>query len=334
MPAFTVRDFTLQCGVRMAEIRLAYETYGELSGARDNLVVFPTYYTGRQRSNEPYFGAGRALDPARHMILVPCLLGNGESSSPSNTAGAHGGAAFPAVTVHDNVRLQKLLIDALFPVDRLALVIGWSMGGLQAYEWAVQHPDFVAAILPFCATARCSPHNHVFLEGVKAALRADAAFKDGTYDAPPERGLRAFGRVYAGWAYSQAYFDKALYRVRGFDTLEALLADWGDDHLGWDANDLLCKLATWQVADVSRNDAHGGNFEAAMRSVRARAIVMPSTSDLYFTNARCLEEAALIRQAELRPFQSDWGHCAATPSAPDPAFMAFLDSAIGELLTA
>ncbi len=329
MPIFTATDFTLQCGVTMDEIHLSYEVYGSLNAARNNLVVFPTYYTGRQHSNAPYFGPGRALDPANHMILVPCLIGNGESSSPSNTQGAFAGASFPSVTVHDNVRLQKQLIDALFPVDTIALVIGWSMGGLQAYEWAVQHGAGVARILPFCATARCAPHNHVFLEGVKAALQADRDFADGSI---PQAGLRAFGRVYAGWAYSQAFFDKELYRAIGFDSAEALLADWEQDHLNWDAHDLLCKLATWQSADVSRNTVHRGNFEAAMGKIRARAIVMPSTSDLYFTNARCLEEAALIPRAEFRPFQSQWGHCAATPSAPDPAFMDFLDAAIADLL--
>lgn len=329
---FTLRDVRLQSGQTLPEIKLAYRLYGKLNRRRDNLVVFPTYFTGRHDSNDPYFGAGRALDPARHCILVPCLIGNGESSSPSTLEGPRGGAAFPHVSLHDNVRLQHALIEAVCPVERIALVIGWSMGGMQTYEWVTQFPDLVEAALPFCATARCSPHNFVFLEGVKAALMADQAWQDGQYSAPPRKGLRAFGRAYAGWAYSGAFFDDGLYRDLGFTDLEALLRDWEDDHLSWDANDLLHKIRTWQQADVSANDRYKGDFSAALGAVTARMIVMPSSSDMYFSARQSEQEAAKIRNADFRPFVSDLGHCACTPSRPDPRFMAFLDKAIIELL--
>ncbi len=333
MPIHIERDVTLQSGDFMDAVQLSYEIYGELNTARDNLIVFPTYFTGRQSCNEPFFGAGRAIDPAKHCILVPSLIGNSDSSSPSNTTGARGGGRFPNFTIHDNVRLQRSLIDAVCPVEQIALVIGWSMGGVQTFEWAAQFPDVVSRALPFCATARCSPHNHVFLEGVKAALTADGSWENGGYVDPPERGLRAFGRAYAGWAYSSRFFDGAMYRELGFGTTEALLQDWERDHLTWDANDLLCKIWTWQHADISANDRYEGDLEAALEAIEARTIVMPSTTDMYFSAGQAEREASLIPKVEFRPFQSDWGHCAATPSAPAPGFMAFLDRAIEDLLS-
>lgn len=332
MPFHIIRDFTLQSGVTVPELQLSYETYGEINAARDNLVVFPTYFTGRQGSNAPYFGPGRALDPARHCILVPSLIGNSDSASPSNTDGPFGGADFPHVTIHDNVLMQRVLIDAVCPVERIALVIGWSMGGCQTFEWAAQYPDMVERALPFCATARCSPHNNVFLEGVKAALTADGDWQGGRYSSPPQRGLRAFGRAYAGWAYSGAFFNQALYKARGFDTVEDLLQDWERDHLDWDANDLLCKLATWQAHDISANDRYRGDMDRALCAIRARMIVMPSSTDMYFAADHARHDASRIPGAEFRPFASDWGHCAMTPGAPDPAFPAFLDRAINDLL--
>lgn len=327
-----LRDVTLQSGVTVPELSIAYEMHGSLNAARDNLVIFPTYFTGRQHSNRPYFGAGRALDPARHCILVPCLIGNADSSSPSNTAGRFHGADFPRVTIRDNVRMQRALVDAVCPVDRAAMVIGWSMGGMQAYEWAAQFPDFVARLLPFCATARCSPHNHVFLEGVKAALTADSAWAGGRYETPPERGLRAFGRAYAGWAYSSAFFNDADYRARGFDSIEDLLLDWERDHLDWDANDLMCKIHAWQHADISANETYRGDIAAALGAITARTIVMPSSTDMYFTAEHAQREAALILGAEFRPFLTTWGHCGCTPGAPAPGFPAFLDQAISDLM--
>ena len=140
-------------------------------------------------------------------------------------------------------------------------------GGCQSYQWGSQYPDMVDAILPFCASARTSPHNKVFLEGAKAALLADSAFADGDYAAPPEAGLKAFGRVYAGWAYSQTFYRERLHRELGFETWLELLVDWENDHLAWDANDLLAKLRTWQLGDISATARYKGDFEGALGAI-------------------------------------------------------------------
>ena len=188
------------------------------------------------------------------------------------------------------------------------------------------------AILPFCASARTSPHNKVFLEGVKAALLADSAFAGGDYSAPPEVGLKAFARVYAGWAYSQTFYRERLHRELGFETWEALLADWENDHLAWDANDLLAKLRTWQLGDISANARYGGDFERALGAIRARAILVPCTTDLYFPPEDNAIEARHMPNADLRPFDSAWGHCVASPSREGSDFMQFLDGCVAELL--
>jgi homoserine O-acetyltransferase len=190
----------------------------------------------------------------------------------------------------------------------------------------------VDAILPFCGSAKTSPHNIVFLEGVKAALCADGAWNGGDYLAQPERGLRAFARVYAGWGYSQTFYREALYRELGFETFEDLLVDWENDHVdNWDANDLLAMLWSWQKGDISANDMYGGDFERALGAIRARAIVMPCTTDLYFPPEDNEIEVRHMPNAELKPFDSPWGHCVASPGAV-PAFQTFLDEAIRELL--
>ena len=98
---------------------------------------------------------------------------------------------------------------------------------------------------------------------------ADAAFAGGDYTSPPEAGLKAFGRVYAGWAYSQTFYRERLHREIGFETWEELLLDWERDHLAWDANDLLAKLRTWQHGDISANERYQGDFERALGAIRA-----------------------------------------------------------------
>lgn len=306
-------DLPLEMGGVLRDARLAYRGWGRLNTARDNCVVFPTYYTGTHDSNARIIGPGRALDPAQWFIVVPNLFGNGISSSPSNAAPGQRGPAFPRITIRDNVAAQYRLIRDVLGVQRVALATGWSMGALQAYQWAVSHGDFVARLLPFCGAARCSPHNRVFIAGVRAALQADPAFADGAYTTPPIAGLKAFGRVYAGWAYSQAFFREGLYRTLGYPDIETFLLAWEEEHLAWDANDLLAKLWTWASADPGSEARFGGDLGRALAGITARTIVMPGDQDLYFTLADNAAEAALIPHAELRPIVSAYGHCAGAP---------------------
>lgn len=329
---YTAGDLSLQSGEVLPAARLAYKTYGSLNAAKDNAVLLPTFYTGTHRRNEGFFGPGRAIDPARHFVVSVNLFGNGLSSSPSNSPPPHDGPRFPKVTLYDNVACQQRLLQEEFGIERLRLVAGWSMAGCQSYQWAAQFPDRVDAILPFCASAKTSPHNIVFLEGVKAALLADAAWAGGDYRSPPERGLRAFGRVYAGWAFSQTFYREGLYKSLGFETVEDLLVDWENDHLqNWDANDLLAKLWAWQQGDISANPLYGGDIRRALGAITAKAILIPCTTDLYFPPEDNEIEARFMPNAELRPFESPWGHCVATPGN-EPAFAAFLDAALNELL--
>ncbi len=330
---FELGDVTLQSGAVLGNAKLGYKSYGTLGTARDNVIVLPTFYTGTHERNEGYLRTVPALDPERYFIVSVNLFGNGVSSSPSNTPPPFDGPRFPDITMFDNVACQHRLLTERFGVERIALVAGWSMAGCQSYQWAAQYPDMVEAIMPFCASARTSPHNVVFLEGVKAALQADCAFNGGDYTSPPEAGLKAFGRVYAGWAFSQTFFREQLHRELGFETVEDLLADWERDHLHWDANDLLAKLWTWQHGDISANDRYCGVFVNALEAIQARAILIPCTTDLYFPPEDNAFEARHMPNAKLRPYESPWGHCVATPGR-HRAFMAFLNECATELLRA
>ena len=266
-------DLLLLSGEVLKDAKLAYQTYGTLSPTRDNVIVLPTFYTGTNSRNEGFFGPGRAIDPARHFIVSPNLFGNGRSSSPSNTLAPQDGPRFPLVQMWDNIAAQHRLIHDHLGIDQIALVTGWSMAGCQSYQWAAQYPDMVKAILPFCASAKTSPHNFVFLEGVKAALCADQSWNGGDYGEPPVAGLKAFGRVYAGWAFSQAFYREGLYRQLGFETIEDLLVDWEVDHVeGWDANNLLAKLATCRPAISRRGHSITAiSRRPLVRSRRARS---------------------------------------------------------------
>ena len=155
---YALGDVTLQSGAVLKNAQLAYATYGTLNPAADNAVLLPTFYTGTHLRNEALFGPGRAIDPARHFVVSVNLFGNGYSSSPSNTRAPQDGPRFPHVTLFDNVACQHRLLTEHLGVRRIALVLGWSLAAMQAYQWAAQYPDMVEAILPYCGAARCSAH--------------------------------------------------------------------------------------------------------------------------------------------------------------------------------
>lgn len=323
---------TLQNGQVLHDAWLSYATWGTLNAAGDNCVLFPTYYTGTHLSNARIIGQGRALDPDNWFIVVPNLIGNGLSISPSNTLPQYRGGGFPQVTIYDNVACQHALLDFL-GVQEIRLALGWSMGGLQAWHWAALYPNRIRNLLPICAASRCWPYNQMFLKSMRGILEADANYQDGYYSTPPVAGLRAFGRAYAPWAYSAAFFRDRRYLELGLDSQDALLQDWEQDHLQWDANDLLAKLWSWQHADVSAHAQFAGDLSLALGNVSARTILMPCDHDQYFTLDENRMEAALIPRAEVRPILSSAGHCAGAPGRFSSE-SAYIDSVIRELLEA
>ena len=153
---FELGEFELQRGATLRDCRLAYKTFGELNSARDNAIVYPTWYSGQHVDNEWLVGDGMALDPNEYFIVIPNMFGNGLSSSPSNTPEPYNAARFPQVTACDNVRAQHRLVSEQFGIETIKLVTGWSMGGLQTFHWGALYPGMVERIAPFCGSAKCS----------------------------------------------------------------------------------------------------------------------------------------------------------------------------------
>ena len=330
---FQLGSVQLQSGATLRDCKLAYKTCGTLNARKDNVIVYPTWYSGQHPDNAWLVGEGMALDPRNYFIIIPNMLGNGLSSSPSNMPEPYNASRFPNVTPYDNVRVQHRLITEKFGIERVRLVTGWSMGALQTFHWGCLYPDMVERILPFCGSAKCSRHNFVFLEGVKAALTADAVWNHGWYKEKPEKGLRAMARVYAGWGFSQAFYREQLdIKTLGYSSLEDfLVAFWEGFFLPKDANNLLTMLWTWQNGDISANAQFNGNFDKALGAIKAKALVMPGQTDLYFPPEDSQYEVSKMPNAEFRPIPSIWGHFAGGPGL-NPVDVKFLDNSLKELL--
>jgi len=299
----------------------AYRTYGEPTNP---CIVFPTCYGGKLDSQLYMVGEGKVMDPKKYFVVTFALFSNGESSSPSNTLPPYNGPYFPAVSYEDNVRAQYAVLRNL-GIKKVSTVIGFSMGGQQAYYWPVMYPDYVEKYVSICSSARTSPHNKCFLEGPKAALVASKDFEDGHYREPPQHGIRAFARVYCAWAYGQTWFREHKYQWDGqYPDLETFIRErWENRFLSnWDANDLITLLHTWQTGDISQI-RDGGNLQACLSKIKAKGLIMPSKTDLYFPPEDSVNEiSCLANSARLVVIDTVWGHTAGGGSnAYDDAFV-------------
>ena len=326
---YRIPNFKTQNGITF-DIDLAYTTQGALNAEKDNAILVLTSYSATHEDARDLFVPSDILDLSDHFVIVVNMLSNSASSSPSNTAAPFDGPRFPLITIHDNVRAQHQLVTEGLGISELKLVMGFSMGGLQSFEWGAQYSDMVKAILPICGAAKVARHNWLFLEGVKQALFADPTFNRGDYVAFPENGMNAFATVWAGWVFSQGFFREGLYTTLGMTETKDAIGFMKDYFFRRDPNDLLGMMATWQAANIADNDRFDGDFVAALEAISARAIVMPGRTDLYFRVADSEYEVSKMPNAELRVIESKLGHGAG--GGMDPIGKAEIDRAVMDLI--
>lgn len=302
---YVLDELRLQSGTVCRDARLVYQTWGEPDADRSNAILCPTAFAGQHPDIE---WSLRMFDPARHFIVAVNLFGNGLSAAP--------GA--PNFTIHDNVVAQHRLMTEELGIERIALVHGRSMGAMQAFHWGALFPDMVARICCVVGSARATPHNRLHVQCLRAAL--------GQGDIP------ALARVCAAWAMSQAFYREEVWRQLGHDSMEDFVVGrWEGFLTRRDPKDILSMLWTWEHCDVAANDAFRGDLGAALGAIRARALVMPSESDLYFPVEDSRREVAQMPNAELRVIPSIWGHMAGSWPENWEA-VGFVEDAVRELL--
>lgn len=322
-------DLPVERGGTIRDARLSWQSHGTLSSAKDNVIVYPCSFSATSDDLAWLIGPDGVLDPTRWFVVVPDMFSNGRSSSASDTE------HYPAlVTAADNVRAQHRLLAENFGVERIVATYGFSMGAIQAYHWAALYPDAVERAIIVCGSARTADHNKVFLSGLLRTLEAAPEhLGGGRFAAEPTASLKAFAHIYAGWGLSQDFYREQLYRTAlGAPDLETYLrTDWEAGFAANRAADLYAQARTWSAADISANELYDGDLTRALQAIRARVLMMPSETDLYFRVADNAAELPHLTSAELRPIPSIWGHRAGNPNgiATD---LAFLTTAVREWL--
>ncbi len=295
--------FELECGGALQPVTLRYAVYGELNAERDNAVLACHALTGSARVGDWWDGLFRPAEPhdppifdLRHdcvigvNVLGSCYDSTGPASANPQTGQPYG-PEFPLVTVRDIVRAQARLIEHL-GIGRLRLVLGGSIGGMQALQWAIDHPDRVERCIVIGATA-LSPMGLALNHLQRQAIRLDPAWHGGRYagDERPRGGL-ALARAIAMCSYKSAgLFDERFGRKpnRGEDPWSSEDARFDVagylDHQGdklvdrFDANSYLVLSKAMDLFEPGRGY---GSEREALRRIRARVLLVGISSDWLF----------------------------------------------------
>jgi homoserine O-acetyltransferase/O-succinyltransferase len=280
---------------------------------------------------DAYIGPEHALNPEKYFIVVINQIGNGLSSSPHNTDGAHAMARFPHVRIGDDVRAQEQLLREQFGIEELQLVVGGSMGAQQTYEWAVRFPEKVKRAAPIAGTAKNTPHDFIFTDTLNQAITSDPEFRGGWYEESTDvrAGLARHARMWSVMGFSTEFWKQEQWRALGFASADDFQTGFVDAYFQpMDPNDLLCMAWKWQRGDVSR--LTGGDLSAALGRVTAKTFVMPINEDMFFPPRDCAAEQKLVPNSELRVIESTAGHLGLFGF--EPGYMPQIDRHLGELL--
>jgi homoserine O-acetyltransferase len=296
----------LDCGLRLDNTRIAYETYGTLSAAKDNAILICHATTGDQyvASTHPItgkpgwwdrmVGPGKPIDTDRFYVVCPNVLGSCMGTSGPASLAADGqpwAMRFPVITIRDMVRAHMALLDAL-GVKRLHTVLGGSMGGMQALSLAAHWPDRVERVMVIAATGEMPAQNIAFQEVGRQAIMADPNWQDGAYygtDKAPDAGL-AVARMAAHITYlSEATLSEKFGRRLqdreaksfGFDAdfqVESYLRYQGESFTGrFDANSYLYITRAMSYFDLA--DEYDGRLADAFRASKARFCLVSFDTD-------------------------------------------------------
>jgi len=330
--SFIINDFKPEFGSNIKQCEIAYSTHGVLNEAKDNLILFPHMFSGTSKSLESYIGKDKALNPEKYFIVFPNQIGNGVSTSSHNTKDKSISMGnFPKISIADDVRAQHKLITELFGVTEIALVLGWSMGGQQAFEWAVRYPDMVKRLAPIGATAKASSHNFIFIDAAMRCLKNDPAYKNGFYQNSDDLGLGLchLARLFAMVGMSKEFYQNEMWSKAKFSSLENFMTNfWEAWFKPMDANALLSMLWKWQHADVSRNTEN--DLKTALKKIKAVVHNMPFEKDMMFTEPECRIDSEMISNCQHSPIPSPWGHFSMFGVFQED--FVFIDKQIRELL--
>src|SRR5438876_8693508 len=181
---YRIGDIKLESGEVIKDFAISYVTHGTLNARKSNAVLMVTAISGNHHRIDFLIGPGKALDTTKYFVIATDAIGNGLTTSPSNSK-AQPRMQFPKFGMRDMVESQRRLLGEKLGIDHVVAVVGPSMGGMQALQWGVSHPDFMDSLVALVPLARTPAWSAVIVEATRKAIMLDPAWNNGNYTSIP-----------------------------------------------------------------------------------------------------------------------------------------------------
>jgi homoserine O-acetyltransferase/O-succinyltransferase len=319
---FNIPDFQFEDGTVLPDVRIAYETQGTLTPARDNAILLVPGASAGRHAFDPAIGPGKTFDTDKYFVIIADPIGGGDSSAPADGMGQD----FPRYTIRDAMAAEAALIAQGLQLPSVRAVCGAGMGSDVALELAVHHPELVRGAVLLAPSAAADRGLQLVLDLLTSVVTLDPEWQGGRYSRNPIEGLRRAGMLYYPWTVSASYVDR-ITPQRLDQELEAAARSFAT----WDANALVLRYGAYRGHDIAA--AFNGDMAAALARIAAPVLLLPSASDRLVGVAGAQRIRDGVQHAIYAEIPGDLGH-RAIAAAPETAAWDLIDERIRAFLAA
>jgi homoserine O-acetyltransferase len=290
-------DFRLENGQVIRACRIGYRTFGRLNQNKSNAILVTTSFTSSTQDIIPQIGPGKLLDNSKYFVIAVDALGNGVSSSPSNSR-AQPGRSFPSFSIRDMVNTQHKLLAQELKLNRVHAITGISMGGMQTLQWIISYPDFMDKAIPIVGTPRQTSYDLLLWRTQLQAIEAMRSCANGE-----SKALQMMADLNALMLWSPSY----IVNQTPPEGVQQFMATREKQLMSYNVNNYAAQLKAMIDHDIYKS--FGGSAERAAAAVRARVLMVVSPQDHIVNPAPALEFAKRLK-AETLSLTGDCGHLA------------------------
>jgi len=326
---YRIGDLALESGEVIKDFSISYVTHGTLNPQKSNAILMVTAISGNHHRLDFLIGPGKALDTSKYFVVATDAIGNGLTTSPSNSQ-AQPRMKFPKFVMRDMVTSQHKLMEHL-GIKRVVAVVGPSMGGMQALQWGVSHPDFMDSVVALVPLAKTPAWSVVVMEASRKAIMLDPAWNSGNYTSPPANGIRLWRDILGFLAARSPEMYRYQFANQA-DVLPWLKAQEDALLTVFDANDWIYQTWAYDAHDVGTTPGMNGDYVKALRAIKAKTLIMVGQKDLLNPEWEPVDAARYIRDVRvvtIRP-EAITGHASA--GGLFPADVDFLNTEIAGFL--
>jgi homoserine O-acetyltransferase/O-succinyltransferase len=278
-------------GSVIKDCKVGYLTLGTLNEAKSNAILFPTYFSGK--STDIKGSAASWVDTTKYCVILVDAIGNGVSSSPSNTKN------FPDISIRDMVNSQYTLLTKMLSINHLYAVMGVSMGGMQTFEWMVAYPDFMTKAIPIVGTPKQSYYDVLLWKSEWDAIEAA-----GKNPKKRRKAMSRVGEVHTLHLFTPAYWNNTRKAEEAYTAIEKLKVDYpkGNNPENW-----IAQIKAMLGQDIYQSS--GKNLTEMPSYIKAQTLIIIATQDQMVNPMSAIEFAKVLNISVLE-LKGECGHVA------------------------